>query len=115
MKNLIHSIIFMFGLTMSGQSFILQEHDKQLHFAAGSMAGAFGYYWSYHKQQNKTKAIITGICTSLLAGAAKEVYDNSQGGIFDKRDILATGMGGVFVTFTIPLFQKKKKKKEKNR
>ena len=67
------------------------------------------------KINNKTKAIITGICTSLLAGAAKEVYDNSQGGIFDKRDILATGMGGVFVTFTIPLFQKKKKKKEKNR
>ena len=111
MKNLIHAIIFMFGLSVSGQSFILQEHDKKLHFAAGSLAGAFGYIWSYQKHKNKTKAIITGICTSLLAGTAKEVYDNSQGGIFDKRDILATGMGGVFISFTIPVFQNKKNKR----
>ena len=112
MKILIHSIIFMFGLSMSGQSFILQEHDKQLHFAAGTLAGAFGYTWSYQKHHNKTKAIITGICTSLLVGTAKEAYDNFQGGIFDERDILATGMGGVFITFTIPLFQKKKNKQQ---
>lgn len=110
MKNLIHTIILMFGLSMSGQSFILQEDDKQLHLAAGSLAGAFGYNWSYHKHKNKTKAIITGICTSLLAGTAKEIYDNSQGGIFDKRDILATGMGGIFISFTIPVFQNKKNK-----
>ena len=32
MKNLIHSIIFMFGLSMLGQTFILQERDKKLHF-----------------------------------------------------------------------------------
>ena len=107
MKNLIHSIIFAFGLTMSGQSFILQEHDKQLHFAAGSMAGALGYNWSYQRHQNKTKAIITGLCASLAAGVAKELYDKNRGNIFDKRDLIATGMGGVFVTFTIPLFQKK--------
>ena len=111
MKNLIHGIIFMFGLSMLGQTFILQERDKKLHFAAGSIAGAFGYDMSYQMHRNKTKAIITGICTSLLVGTAKEVYDNSNGGIFDKRDILATGMGGVFVSFTIPLLQKKKKKR----
>ena len=107
MKNLIHIIIFMFIIPMSGQTFILQEHDKQLHFTAGSMAGALGYNWSYQRQNNKTKAIITGLCASLAAGVAKEVYDNNRGGIFDKRDILATGMGGIFVTFTIPLFQNK--------
>ena len=112
MKNLIHSIIFMFGLSMLGQTFILQERDKKLHFSAGSIAGAFGYDMSYQRHQNKTKAIITGICTSLVAGVAKEVYDNYQGGLFDKRDILATGMGGVFVTFTIPLFQKKKNRSQ---
>jgi len=112
MKNLIHIIIFMFGLSMLGQTFILQERDKQLHFAAGSFAGVLGYSWSYHRYHNKTKAIITGLCTSLVAGVAKEVYDNYQGGLFDKRDILATGMGGVFVTFTIPLFQKKKNRSQ---
>ena len=112
MKNLIHTIIFMFGLSVLGQSFILQEDDKQLHFAAGSLAGAIGYHWSYQKHKNKTKAIITALCTSVVAGVAKEVYDNYQGGIFDKRDILATGMGGVFVTFTIPLFQNKKNRSQ---
>jgi len=110
MKNLIQSFIFLFGLSMLGQTFILQERDKQLHFAAGSVAGAFGYSWSYQKHHNKTKALITGLCTSLVAGVAKEVYDNYKWGVFDKRDILATGMGGGFVTFTIPLFQKKKNK-----
>ena len=115
MKNLIHIIIFMLVLSMSGQTFILQEHDKQLHFAAGSIAGAIGYNWSYQRHNNKTKARVIGLCASLAAGVAKELYDNYRGGIFDKRDILATGMGGVFVTYTIPLFQKKKKKKEKNR
>ena len=49
MKNLIHGIIFMFGLSMLGQTFILQERDKKLHFAAGSIAGAFGYDMSYFK------------------------------------------------------------------
>ena len=62
MKNLIHGIIFMFGLSMLGQTFILQERDKKLHFAAGSIAGAFGYDMSYQMHRNKTKAIITGIC-----------------------------------------------------
>ena len=108
MKNLIHIIIFMFGFSMSGQTFILQERDKQLHFAAGSLAGALGYNWSYQRHNNKTKAIIIGLSASLAAGIAKEVYDNYRGGVFDKRDILATGIGGVFVTFTIPLFQNKK-------
>ena len=59
---------------------------------------------------NKTKAIITALCTSVVAGVAKEVYDDYRGGIFDKRDILATGMGGVFISFTIPLFQNKKRR-----
>ena len=53
--------------------------------------------------------MITGFCTSLLAGVAKEVFDNARGGVLDKRDILATGMGGLFVTFTIPVLQKKNK------
>ena len=71
--------------------------------------GAFGYDMSYQRYKNKTKAMITGFCTSLLAGVAKEVFDNARGGVLDKRDILATGMGGLFVTFTIPVLQKKNK------
>ena len=92
-----------------GQDFILQEQDKQLHFGAGMITSALGYTWSYSKYQDKKKAMITGIATSILAGVAKETYDNMRGREFDERDILATTMGGVAVSITIPLFKKRRK------
>ena len=86
---------------------LLQEKDKQLHFAAGALSGTVGHLYFFNKTQDKKTAIIAGISTSLLAGLAKETYDASQGGKFDGRDILATTLGGITVNITIPLFTKK--------
>ena len=44
-----------------------------------------------------------------VAGIAKETFDNTRGGDFDERDILATTLGGIAVSVTIPLFRKKRK------
>ena len=99
----------MLTTSMAGQSFILQEKDKQIHFAAGIAAGALGYHWSYKKHNNKTRAQITGMLTSISVGILKELYDSKTGGTVESRDVLATMMGGALVTVTIPLFQKKKK------
>lgn len=89
---------------------LLQEKDKQLHFGAGILSGSAGYTFIYNKTQDKKKAIIGGIATSLLAGIAKETYDTTRGNEFDGRDILATTLGGITVNVTIPLFANKKKK-----
>ena len=99
----------MLTTSMSGQSFILQEKDKQAHFAAGIAAGALGYHWSYKRHNNKSRAQITGMLTSISVGILKELYDSKTGGTVESRDVLATMMGGAVVTVTIPLFQKKKK------
>ena len=46
---------------------------------------------------------------SFAAGVLKEMFDASQGGYVEHGDILATTLGGVTVSVTIPLFTKKKK------
>ena len=102
-------IFLLFPSLLFGQ--LLQEQDKQLHFAAGMLSSAAGYTFVYNKTGDKKKAMIAGIATSILAGIAKETYDNIKGGNFDERDILATGLGGITVSATIPLFTKNKKKK----
>ena len=99
----------MLTTSMSGQSFILQEKDKQAHFVAGMVASAAGYHWSYKRHNNKTRARLTGMLTSISVGILKELYDSKNGGTVESRDVLATMMGGALVTVTIPLFQKKKK------
>ena len=98
----------MLTTAMDGQSFVEQK-DKHLHFAAGNIAGAVGYAWSFKKHQNKKRAQITGICTAFAAGVLKEMYDASQGGYVEHADVLATTLGGLTMTFTIPLFQRKQK------
>ena len=109
MRHFFFIILFMLTTNMVGQNFILQESDKQIHFAAGMVASAAGYHWSYKKYNNKTRAQITGILTSISVGVLKELYDSRTGGTVERRDVLATMMGGAVITVTIPLFQKKKK------
>jgi putative lipoprotein len=110
-KNIVVVILLLIYLPIHGQQFILQEHDKQLHFGAGMITSALGYTWSYNKHQDKKRAMITGICTSFAAGVAKELFDGGiMGGYVDHRDILATTMGGLTMSVTIPLFQPKKKR-----
>lgn len=107
MKKLLLLITCMLTTTMVSQSFV-QQKDKHLHFIAGNIAGAVGYTWSYQKHQDKKRAQITGICTAFAAGVLKEWYDANQGGYVEHADVAATTLGGITVTFTIPLFQKKK-------
>lgn len=99
----------MLTTTMVSQSFVQQE-DKQLHFAAGNIAGLTGYVISYEKHQDKNRAIITGICTAFAAGVVKEMYDSNQGGYVEFGDVAATTLGGITIGLTIPLFQRRKVK-----
>ena len=119
-RNWIVRLILIIGITFlmtsenHGQQFILQEPDKQLHFGAGMITSALGYTWSYNKHQNKKRAMITGLCTAFAAGVMKELYDGGiRGGYVDHRDILATTMGGITMSVTIPLFQPKKRRYRK--
>ena len=80
-----------------------------LHFAAGNIAGAAGYVWSYNKHQDKKRAIITGVCTAFAAGVMKEMYDATFGGYVEHGDVLATTLGGITISATIPLFENKKR------
>ena len=45
-----------------------------------------------------------GWTTSMLVGVAKEVYDHSNGGKFDTKDILADGIGASLGSLTIVKF-----------
>lgn len=97
----------MLTTTMVSQSFVQQE-DKQLHFAAGNIAGLTGYVLSYQKHQDKNRAIVTGICTAFAAGVVKEMYDSNQGGYVELGDVAATTLGGITIGLTIPLFQRRR-------
>ena len=102
--------------TMHGQfyeygKFILTEPDKQKHFVAGVVISGVSYELGLKKFEDKKKCGCVYIGMSLVAGIAKESYDNWKGfpSYFDNRDILATMMGSV--TITIPLFVLQKPKK----
>ena len=83
--------------------------DKQLHFAAGSIAGSTGYTYVWQKTKDKKKATIAGIGTALLAGTVKEIIDSTQdNNNFDTKDLAATALGGITISVTINLFNKKK-------
>ena len=95
---------------------IYTEQDKQLHFTAGNITGAVGYFYSFNKHQDKKRAMITGICTAFAAGVVKEMYDSSiKGNYLDFEDLAATTLGGITVNVTIPLFQTNKYKPKKKR
>ena len=97
----------MITLPLSAQSFFEQE-DKQLHFAAGNIAGALGYTLSYNAYGDKTRAQITGICTAFAVGVAKEVFDSTTNGYVEQADVLATTLGGITINLTLPLFTERK-------
>ncbi len=110
MKKL--AVVLFFTLSITNAQDI--PKDKQLHFAAGMLSSSVGYDYVYSKTKDRKKAFAAGILTSVLAGVAKETYDSTQSGNkFDIKDLGATALGGVSVSVTIQLFNKKKKKKNK--
>tara|TARA_R100000458_G_C8051746_1_gene98589 strand:- start:200 stop:529 length:330 start_codon:yes stop_codon:yes gene_type:complete len=109
MKNIwIAILIVLFAQAANAQ---IIERDKQLHFAAGVISSSAGYTYVYSKTKNKKKALIAGIGTALLVGTLKEIIDSTEkNNRFDKNDLGATVLGGVTISVTINLFNKRKKK-----
>jgi len=110
LKRILLIITFILSTTQfMGQDF--RERDKQLHFAAGSIIGAFGYHM-YQKEFGKVPqsySILAGLATGFAAGTAKELFDTAiQGEKFDSEDLAATFLGSFTIAVTIPLFQNRK-------
>ena len=110
MRKLLLIIAFILGTTQ----FIAQdfrETDKQLHFAAGTIAGAFGYHM-YQKEFGRvpqSHSILAGLATGFAIGTAKELFDTSiQGEKFDTEDLAATVLGSFTISVVIPIFQSRK-------
>lgn len=68
-----------------------------MHFLAGMIISAIcafliptGMYWC--------------VIPAFIAGLAKEIYDKQDYGLFDKRDLLVTGLGGLVVNILSVLY-----------
>ena len=59
------------GQFYNNNQFILQEKDKQYHFAAGAVVTGITYEWALRKYGNKRKALFISIGMGLAAGIAK--------------------------------------------
>lgn len=107
MKLWIAILIVLFVQGVNAQINI--EHDKKLHFAAGVVAGGFGYDLVMKKTNNRKFALLGSIASAFAAGTMKELYDAKVlKGKIDEKDLLATTLGGLTVGVTINLFNKKK-------
>ena len=111
MKGIIIGIIISFStLPISAQ---LQE-DKVKHFAAGALSGAIGADIADRiSNGNRYWRIAGAFASSLLAGLAKEAYDEHIYNGWDNRDLTATVLGGVSVGITIDIFSEKKKRRNR--
>ena len=108
MKLILPLVFSLISLNLSSQTFIEQK-DKHLHFAAGNAFGTVGYSYVYLKTKNKKKAIIGGLISATLVGTIKETIDSTQpNNRFDIKDLAATALGGITISVTFNLFNKKK-------
>ena len=77
------TIIVMSSILLSGCA-----NDKTLHFVAGA---ATSKYVAHHSQSP-----LAGCAAALTAGIAKELYDSKFGGVVDRNDAIATGVGCMY-------------------
>lgn len=63
-------------------------NDKTLHFVAGA---ATSKYITHHSQSP-----MAGCAAALTEGIAKELYDSKFGGVVDRNDAIATGVGCMY-------------------
>ena len=90
------------------------EQDKVKHFAAGTLSGAIGAdIADGFSGGNRYWRIAGAVTSSLLAGLAKEAFDEHKYGGWDNRDLAATVLGGVSIGITIDIFSEKRQRKEK--
>lgn len=100
-------VLLMFVLTSLPMKAQVQQ-DKILHFGIGALSGAAGALVAYELSNKNRFWTVTGaVATSLLAGIAKEAYDERKSNSWDNADLGATVLGGITVGVTIELFTKK--------
>ena len=89
------------------------EQDKVLHFGIGALSGAAGaFIASELTDRNRFWTVTGAVATSLMAGIAKEAYDERKSNnSWDNADLGATVLGGITVGVTIELFSKKNGKR----
>ena len=98
MKSL---IIFLLFTTVS---FSQIEYDKKAHFVAGAWTSTLTYAVVYNETKDKLKSSIYSLASGVLIGTAKEVYDSQQpNNKFDAKDLMATVLGSLTVTFIFTL------------
>ena len=88
---------------LSALSFAQIGQDKYYHFGAGVITEYTGQKLEFP------------IGTAFMAGFGKETFDYIQYGKFDKKDLLATTLGGFAIHLTIKLINKPKNEKHNNR
>ncbi|MCK0188508.1 hypothetical protein [Arenibacter sp. F20364] len=111
MKTIITGIvIFLCAWPLKAQL----EQDKAKHFVAGSLSGAIGAdIGDRLSGGNRYWRIAGAVTSSLLAGLAKEAYDEHKYGGWDNRDLAATVLGGVSIGITIDIFSEKKQRRRR--
>ena len=85
--------------------------DKKLHFMAGAGVSAVTYVVVLKITKDTKKAFYYSLGASILAGVAKELIDEKKYNGFDSKDLLATSLGGLTVSFSLNLFSEQQKKK----
>ena len=78
----------------------LVPQDKLLHLSGGYVISSTISSVVYNKTKNKKKAILIGLCTAILAGGAKEIYDIRHGQP-EWNDLAADVAGAVLGVVTI--------------
>lgn len=96
-------IVFLFHLCIKAQI----PEDKVKHFGAGVVIGGIGGYaankiFNGDKYWTWTGAIVS----SLAAGVAKEVWDESRGSTAETSDVVYTVLGGAISGLVLDLLLK---------
>lgn len=114
MKTL--TLIFLWWTSLVSQTIDMGvKQDKLAHFGAGALVSSSTYTLIYKYTKSAPKSLIYSTASAFLVGAAKEVYDKSNGNNFDTEDLLATAFGGLMTStiFTISVKDKNKEKQLK--
>jgi uncharacterized protein YfiM (DUF2279 family) len=93
-------------LIVSSASYGQIDKEHQLHFAAGAVTSSATYLYVYHKTKDRKKAKIYGLASAFVVGLGKELYDEYKYKGYDNKDLIATVLGGVTLTFTIDIFNR---------
>tara|TARA_R100001377_G_scaffold37236_2_gene20719 strand:- start:3181 stop:3483 length:303 start_codon:yes stop_codon:yes gene_type:complete len=78
----------------------LVPQDKLLHLGGSYVISSAVSSLVYNKTKNKKKSILIGLCTAVLAGGVKEIYDIRHGQP-EWNDLAADVAGAVLGVVTI--------------